>query len=239
MLDTKGQKLTQVIIEQCLNQKHNWKLKNNFIDIENMDVENIDFLRDFSKRTIAQNVTEVNLAHNKITDFSSLLNFPLLKCVNVRGNDLKHIPELPIRITSLDAAYNYLSDIKVISRYQNLTWLDIGDSEVVDITPLKELSGLEGVDLKSNHVKDISPLRSLTALKKVDLRGNQIEDISPMSALIDLEELRLEGNKITDVGSLSKLTKLEWLTFDGVNVSAGDRQRLIKNLPNCKISFDT
>lgn len=212
MLDTKSQKLTLIIIGQCLSQKHCWKLKNCFIDIENMDVENIDFLCDFSKRTIAQNVTEVNLAHNRIADFSSLLNFPLLKCVNVRGNDLKYIPELPIGITSLDAAYNYLSDINAISRYQNLKWLDIGDSEVVDITPLKELSRLEGVDLKSNHIKDISSLRLLTNLKKADLRGNQSEDLAPIGELVNLEELNLPAN-----------------------TPASDIRWLRKKLPNCHI----
>lgn len=237
MRDIKDQKLIQIIIEQFLNQKYQWKIKNNFIDIEDMDVENIDFLRDLAKRNLAQNVTEVNLAHNSITDFSSLMSFPLLKCVTIRGNNLKHIPELPIGLTSLDVAYNYLSDIEAISRYQNLTWLDIGNSEIVNITPLKELSKLEGVDLKSNHIKDISPLSSLTTLKKADLQGNQIEDISTISDLINLEELILAGNKITDVSPLGKLTKLEWLTLDGVNITAGDRQWLIETLPNCQISL--
>lgn len=215
MIDIKSQKLVQIIIEQFLEQKHGWKLKTYFIGIENMDVVDIAFLRDFSKRNLAQNVTEVNLAHNSITDFSSLICFPLLRCVNVRGNDLKYVPELPAAITSLDAAYNYLSDIEIISRYQDLTWLDIGNSEVVDITPLTALSRLEGVDLKANHIKNISSLRSLTTLKEVDLRGNQITDVSP----------------------LGELTNLEWLAIDGANIAAGDRRWLIQALPNCKIAF--
>lgn len=215
MIDTKSQKLVQIIIKQFLEQKHGWKLKTYFIDIENMGVVDIAFLCDFSKRNLAQNVTEVNLAHNIITDFSSLMCFPLLRYVNVRGNDLKYVPELPAAITNLDAAYNYLSDIEIISRYQDLTWLDIGDSEVVDITPLTALSKLEGVDLKANHIKDISPLRSLTTLKEVDLRGNQITDVSP----------------------LGELTNLEWLAIDGANIAAGDRRWLIQALPNCKIAF--
>jgi Leucine-rich repeat (LRR) protein len=78
-------------------------------------------------------------------------------------------------------------------------------------TSISKFKNLSKLNLLRTQLHDISFLEGLVYLKELSLSGNQITDISPLRELINLEELFLTGNQITDISPLVKLIRLERL----------------------------
>lgn len=115
-------------------------------------------------------------------------------------------------LTTLELDNSQVSNIKELSGLKNLTHLDLEGNQVSDISALSGLTNLTHLDLKGNYVSDISALSRLTNMTYLDLGWNGgVSDISPLSGLTNLTYLDLYDNYTRDISVLADLTNLTYL----------------------------
>ena len=116
-------------------------------------------------------ITELDLRNNKLTDISGIKIFKNLEYLYLHFNKIKNI--------------------SVLKYLVNLKELNIGDNEIKDISVLKNLINLKWLYINNNKIKDISSVQNLNKLKYLDLRyleleSDQIEYIKNLNNLKDL-----------------------------------------------------
>ena len=119
-----------------------------------------------------EDITELILYENKLTDISGIKLFKNLQ--------------------KLDLAFNNkLKNISVIKDLNKLKILDINDNKITDISVLKNLKSLQNLDIGYTKIKDISVIQDLNNLKilniiNLKLEINQIQYINSCKNLISL-----------------------------------------------------
>ncbi len=189
------------------------------------------------------NLTVLDLSSNKITKIDAMANLKNLQFLDLSSNEIKDVTPLEgigQSLVSLDISYNPIplsqlgfienwtqlhnlgmsgfnlnnSEITFLSKFTNLTSLDLGFNRISNITPLASLTGLRELFLYSNMIKDISPLANLKNLEWLNAGANLISDLSPLSNLMKLKFLDLELNQISDISPLLNLSNLEILNLN-------------------------
>ena len=168
-------------------------------------------------------LTQLNLAHNSISDISPLADLTNLTSLELWNNDLSDISPLAdlTNLTSLGLRSNSVSDISPLADLTNLTSLDLWANDISDISALGNLTQLTVLYLRANDISDISALADLTNLTRLDLSENDISDISALADLTNLTslELSLKNNAISDLSPLGNLTQLTNLALIQVGIT--------------------
>ena len=160
-------------------------------------------------------VPVIHLVHASLSPLGGLTNLEALTLsidfdgapmqmhdVLVRELDIGELREMTnltrLTLTSQGNRRNTTSVVnaEVLSRFTNLTFLQIYGFSFEDLGPLSNLTGLQELRLDSASIEDVSPLSNLTNLTRLDLGDNSITDISPLANLTNLRELDLRGNDI-------------------------------------------
>jgi Leucine-rich repeat (LRR) protein/fibronectin type 3 domain-containing protein len=194
------------------------------------------------------NLTVLDLSSNKITNIAAISNLKNLQFLDLSSNAIKDVTPIEgigQSLLSLDISYNPIpvsqlnfikswtqlhnlgmsgfnfgnSEITFLSKFTNLTSLDLGFNRISNITPLASLTGLRELFLYSNMIKDISPLANLKNLEWLNAGANLISDLSPLSNLMKLHFLDLELNQISDISPLANLSNLEILNLNFNNIT--------------------
>ncbi|MCL2020097.1 MAG: sigma-70 family RNA polymerase sigma factor [Oscillospiraceae bacterium] len=186
---------------------------------------------------IPQDVTNLNLSQNLITDISPLSELVHLRNLNLNNNKIDDLSPLAGMkgLTHLDLHYNhYIVDISPLSGLVNLTDLDLYNNQINDISPLSGLVNLTRLNLFMNQIEDISPLEGLVNLENLSVAHNHhITDISPLSGLTNLTNLALMTNQISDLSPLSGLVNLTYLALTNNPITDASIPPLL-NLVNLK-----
>ena len=132
-----------------------------------------------------------------------------------RGLTAEDVEEM----TSLDLRDSEIRDISALSTMDQLEELYLSGNQLSDISPLAELSNLTTLDLADTDISDVSSLADLTGLTSLVLTGNRISDISPLKKMTKLTSLFLKDNKVTDVSPLKGLTSLRSLYLGNNQIS--------------------
>jgi hypothetical protein len=141
---------------------------------------------------IPQNVTEMCLGGNQITDISPLSQLTNLRDLNLNRNQISDLTPLS-NLTNLG---------------RNMGGLSLDNNQITDLTPLANLTNLGVLSLDNNLITDVTPLQNLTNLWWLDLRDNQVEDVMPLVWLtgLDSQSLVLRGNPVaSDTEQLAAL----------------------------------
>jgi Leucine-rich repeat (LRR) protein len=118
---------------------------------------------------IPQNVNELSLNSNFITDIT-----PLKSLTN---------------LTKLNLDINQIRDVSPLKSLTELTILHLYDNKITDISPLASLTKLKALGLARNSVSHIAALETMTDLKALSLVGNKITSFTPLKSLRGLEVL--------------------------------------------------
>ncbi|MCL1903096.1 MAG: leucine-rich repeat protein [Oscillospiraceae bacterium] len=128
-------------------------INDTFVDLREKRLSDISNL---SERYNAEDVQELILSSNKITDISPLSEFRNLKRLYLNKNQIV--------------------DISPLAKLKNLEQLFLSNNKISDISSLNDFDKLERLDLNDNEITDISPLSQLTCLQILKLKGNTIND---------------------------------------------------------------
>lgn len=119
------------------------------------------------------------LDHNRIADLNSFATLRNLHELNLRGNSLSTLPELPAGLEVLDAGDNQLRVIDSLSRAASLRQLYVARNQIESVEPLANLRLLAEVDLDANRISSIEPLLRVMTLRRVYVRDNPLTGTRP------------------------------------------------------------
>jgi|UniRef100_A0A7V3RDY0 Leucine-rich repeat (LRR) protein/fibronectin type 3 domain-containing protein len=189
------------------------------------------------------NLKTLNLSNNMIKDISVISGLKNLQVLDLSSNSVKDVTPLKgigQSLLSLDISYNPIpasqlgfiqswtqlhnlgmggfnlknSEITFLSKFTNLTSLDLGFNRISNITPLASLTSLQSLFLYSNLISDVSPLSNLKNLEWLNIGSNLISDVSPIGGLKKLTFLDLSLNRISNISPLTDLSNLETLDLN-------------------------
>ncbi|HFB99816.1 MAG TPA: TIR domain-containing protein, partial [Phaeodactylibacter sp.] len=160
-----------------------------------------------------QNLEEINLSGNNISDISWVQNFKKLQSADFSANQILDASPLAYaeKLASLNLSVNQIPDISFVENLSNLHFLDVSVNKIASIYFSKKINSLEHLILAFNDVSDISFVQNLQNLRILNLSGNQISDISPLHFLKKIENLYLDTNNISSIEVFSQLKNIELL----------------------------
>ncbi len=155
-------------------------------------------------------VVELCLQECQIESMTWLIDFPALKILDLRGNQLRKLEGLE-RLTSLTKFIlwrNQINKLEGLDRLTSLTWLNLSGNQISKLEGLDHLTSLTGLDLSGNQISKLEGLDHLTSLTWLDLLDNQIATLEGLNALTSLTRLYLSDNQIATLEGLNALTSL-------------------------------
>ena len=142
------------------------------------------FLNDIN----TDNIIELNLGNNELTDISGIKLFKNLQQLFLQNNKIK--------------------DISVIINLNNLEKLYLFENKIKNISFLKNLKNLKELSLENTEIKDISVLKYLNNLKFLSINDLKLDSdqIQYIKSLEKLETL-ISINGFKDMSILDELNK--------------------------------
>ncbi len=167
-----------------------------FYGIELREVEklNLNDNNEF-KIDINNNIIELNISDNKISDLT-----PLRKLINLK---------------LLWSSNNQITSLMPLEELNNLETISLMNNFISDLSPLRKLTKMQGLFIGNNKFSDTSVLKNFKKLEALSLWRNNIKEIPELEFLTEIEYLALSSNHISDIHLLSKLTKLNHLDIEG------------------------
>lgn len=187
------------------------------------------------------NLAVLNLRGNRVADLTPLATLSRLQHVSLRDNNITSLEAVRLdalsalaELRSLDLRDNRgpshperpgdrdrLSDIAVLSGFEQLEVLDLADNHIADISALSGLTRLRRLDLRNNPLalEDVTALETLTQLEYLNLRATGITDLEGIQDLQHLGYLNLHSNSgITSIVPVAELSQLHTLILRGVPI---------------------
>ncbi|MCX0357231.1 DUF5011 domain-containing protein [Clostridium perfringens] len=222
----------------------------NKLRLHNKNIENLDGIQ------YCENLSDLDISYNKITDISSLSSLTKLNNLNLESNsvidinplkNLKSLKRLNLRfnkvsdisslsnlslLENLDLSYNNIRDLSILEKNINLVSLNLmGNENLENINSIGKLINLKELFLGSTNVSDIAFCKNIKSLEKLNLFNTKISSISDLSGLTSLKDLVISWTNLDSIEPLSKLINLERLIASKVRVSNGEFDvNYLKNL---------
>ena len=157
-----------------------------------------------------ENLTELTLWFNDITDITPLSNLKQLKYLDLDNNNVADLSPLAklAHLETLYASYNPITDLSPLSGISTLQLLFIDYVEVANWGTVEQLTSLSKLSADGNGIKDVSLFAKLELLTVLYLASNAIVDVSPLGMLSNLEVLVLADNGIEVIDALASLDQL-------------------------------
>ena len=174
------------------------------------DSEDSD-LEDLNSYILAENLEELYLAENKITNISELSNFTSLKTLNLRNNGISTMTNIKDmnNLETLNLSYNSITNVDSsdIENLDNLKVLNLEGNQITNIMSLGNFKGesLREINLRNNSISNFDSLKNIKTLEKIDLRNNVITSIPEIKNINRLDELDLGNNEITSLENLRQM----------------------------------
>ena len=99
-----------------------------------------------------------------------------------------------------------IKNLKFLSSFTDLMFLDLNHTNVTDLTPIAGLIDLVFLDLHHTNVTDLTPIAGLTKLEQLHLRHTNVTDLTPIAGLTKLKWLHLNDTNVTDLTPIAGLT---------------------------------
>lgn len=142
---------------------------------------------------------------------------PNAEVVDVSGNNLEQLHDMPACMRVLKASHNYLSDVTNFSNFIHLQELDVSNNKLKSLQPLAGMQHLQVLKADHNLIREVDTwIRHLPGLEEVNLSHNLIEGDLGFLGRNDgrhykVRSLDLCHNKIDQIWGLSQLGELESL----------------------------
>lgn len=153
-------KISDVIRPTDLNEKI-YEKEMLVLDQLNLNKKNI---ADLTGIEFCKNLWDLNIANNKITDLSPLMNIEKLQKLNISGNNkpaniekLEQLKNLFVNNARVDDSY-----LNLISQLKNLEVLQANSNRIVDVSPVAKLKKLSRLRLDNNKISDIRAIKEIS-----------------------------------------------------------------------------
>lgn len=142
-------------------------------------------------------------------DFSTMDG---LTDLDVSENDLSDdsfLKELGDSLKKLNISGTALSDLSVVSSFENLSELQASGNGIETLSPLASCTALTTLVMDNNKISDLTPLADCVHLLKVSVNGNQLTTLAGLERCLDLADIEAGSNNITSLSGISNATVLK------------------------------
>ncbi|MBO4878891.1 MAG: leucine-rich repeat domain-containing protein [Clostridia bacterium] len=185
-------------------------------------------LTDIRDIAMLENLDELILSENKLSDISALAALTKLQKLDLRGTGITDVSALAglTELTELVIARNPIADLGPLSGLTKLQKLDIGDYSSPEHTPptddLSPLASLTELRELTATAKDTAPLAGMERMKLLVLSGS-FTDLDGLTNMLELRELWLTGSggplDLSGIAGLTSLRTLSIKIFDTADIS--------------------
>ncbi|XP_048590343.1 leucine-rich repeat-containing protein 9 isoform X2 [Nematostella vectensis] len=200
----------------------------NFIELRELDFPHCSLRTvDLGSGEMFLNLRSVNLEHNSLTSFGSLINLVNLKVLCLNHNHIESIVTKPKATSPANAGKrsgepgnDYANPEMFNPVLTNLEVLHLGYNSIPSISGLQlsRLPNLKALFLQGNEITKVDGLEGLQDLRELVLDRNKIKCISEYSFINqwNLIELHIEENRLKELSNLDHLQNLQRL-YLGMN----------------------
>ena len=174
------------------------------------NINSIETLIDYWTSKKKFTLTTLDISGNGFTnnDINRIAEINSLTQLNVSNNKLDTIETfepLKSKVSVFNISQNQIQDISVLSKFTNLTSLDLSNNKIEDISPVSVIGTITSLKFSGNKVKDISSLSNLvTSLITLNMDDNKIEDVSAVDVDSSLIKQELSAGTQKIIKTLSK-----------------------------------
>ncbi|KAJ9654552.1 Protein nud1 [Neophaeococcomyces mojaviensis] len=137
-----------------------------------------------------------------------------LQTLDVTGNRISQVADLPVTLRSLYISSNMLNDLTSWTHLHNLQTLDVSGNQLESLECFSGLMHLRKLNAKDNRIRSIEGILDMDGLVSLDLSGNDITEADFYSCdLVSLETLDLSRNNLLSVKNLDRLPELRYADF--------------------------
>lgn len=184
-------------------------------------------------QTLAENLSYVDLTHNKIDDLRPLKRFIKLRHLNASHNRLLQLPDTELsglrKLHSVILNNNFLFHLpQSFANMSSLVEINLANNRF-QIFPVELclLPKLEVVDLSGNSIKKLTPMINKIQAIEMNLKQNSLSELCPnqLAECSRLRVLRLEDNDLGLDCFLPNFllnSKVSFLTYSGNNFEETD-----------------
>lgn len=194
------------------------------LDLSNLELSNLDFLKKPEYKNIAQNIIFVSLSDNNLSGTLNLEFFKNLKVLDCSNNAINKIVNISNKVYEVVCKNNKFTTLDFINDLPGLQKLDCSNNLLVY---LPAIQSLEILICNKNNLESVAPMNRL---KKMVCKYNKITNISNFPVL---ELLECDNNMINTISNLPKLKFLWCPNNQIVNITGLDIVELIHCYKNC------
>ena len=125
-----------------------------------------------------RNLTELDVNGNLLQqEVPELINLPFLKKLNLSGNQIHEMWQLPKTLEILNLSFNCLKKLnnQVMRSLCNLTTLEISNNGIESLEGLEHVSRLKRLIARNNQIQQLAPINNLKLVIELDLENNPID----------------------------------------------------------------
>lgn len=135
-----------------------------------------------------------------------------LESLNVCGNKISQLSDVPSSIRSLQISANLINDLTSWAHLHNLQTIDVSGNQLEGLESFSKLIHLRHLDASNNRIRNIDGVLQSDVLVSLNLAGNDIPEVDfEGSNLVTLNELNLSKNNLMHAKNLHFLPRLEYL----------------------------
>lgn len=193
---------------------------------------------DFSK---ADEITSLDLSNGYIRDLNGLQYFDNLEELDIANNEITDLsPIFGLRdLKKLDASGQYISNLGALASLGELTELQLADNELTTLSSLKKLTKLERLDVSGNEILVFGTAGTLQNLQYLNMADNPMKeiDLSGLLDLVNLTELNISGCGLESLNGINT-EKLSVLNASNNKISSVEALAKAESLVNLDLSYN-
>lgn len=182
--------------------------------IKKIDLSSESYFRSLEPIKVLNNLENINLDNNNFTQLNELSNFPYLKTLSLRNNQLDSLDQLPV-----------MSELEEFNAGEN--------PFVSGLSKLKNMPNVKKLELPGIGISDISTFSELKKLQELDISRNPVSDFTSLSKFQNLASLNLNSTFRGKMDTFPILTSLKYLDIGQNEISAANSTEIFGRLKSC------
>ncbi len=220
--------IAEQAIRTTINQPEGKIAKENFAQIESLELEEVQDLRDLER---LPNLKDISIVNSMVKKWDVLYQKPFRKIqlwdnsmgvdvsklkkesleeISLKGADIQNITSLQYapKLNSVTIWNMPDLDFSFLSKLPQLTSLELVGCEITELSFLKDLPNVTRLTLHHNVIENLTPIAEMEHLTELDLHHNHIRDISPIAENSKLKRLNISENRIETIQSIGTMADL-------------------------------
>lgn len=145
---------------------------------------------------------EINLSHNKISQYEPLSKLKWLRSVDLEHNEITRMCPLEAEhLEVLVLKHNKISEISGLESSRNLRRLNLSHNNMKQISGLDSLCFLDELRISNNKIGRLSGIDRCLLLCKLDVSSNKITAMDRLIMMF-LNEIDLRNNQLEQLESM-------------------------------------